>query len=154
MELSGDELAGIVDQFGALPPAALRSGIEETAFRAGVELDAETVEEWIDEAKADFELLTVEHDEKTLIVPGPRAFPEVPEAASDLPHVLAEPTRTVPAAALESGIRARLDEAVAAAETPARANELVDVTYDAEAWAGIELADVRDRLLDLAEGES
>ncbi|MFB6110303.1 MAG: hypothetical protein ABEJ60_05445 [Halodesulfurarchaeum sp.] len=155
MELSGDEIAGILDQFGALPPAALRQAIHETAFRAGVDPEAETVEGWIESAREDLSILTVEIEGEALYAPGPRAFPRVPEAASDLPHVLEAPRRQVPAEALESGLRERLEAAVDGGADPDRARELLDLTYDAEAWAGIDLADLRDRLRDVAtEGES
>ncbi|MFB6085364.1 MAG: hypothetical protein ABEJ84_00940 [Halodesulfurarchaeum sp.] len=182
MELSGDELAGIVDQFGALSPAELRRAIRETAFRAGVDLEESTIDDWIDGAEADFSLLTVDLDGEALVVPGPRAFPDAPEAASDLPHVMDVDRRSVPVDALESGLRNRLAAATAELEEGAtaiekrleerekagtgiedgpggieesdRARELIDVTYDAEAWADIDLGDVRDRLSGLAEQES
>ncbi|MFP4530737.1 MAG: hypothetical protein ACLFNC_05535 [Halodesulfurarchaeum sp.] len=154
MELSGDELAGIADQFGALSPAQLRRAIRETAFRAGAEPTEATIEDWIEEAKAEFSLLTVDLDGDPLVVPGPRAFPEVPAAASDLPHVLEVEPRTVPEEALETGLRNRLAARAAAVDDPDRAHDLIDVTYDAEAWAGIDLGDVRDRLAGLAEQES
>ncbi len=150
MELSGDELAGIVDQFGALPPPELRRAISEAAFRAGADLEMETVESWIDEALGEFSLLSVEKSGESLLVPGPRAFPEVPEPAADLTHVLDVESRSVPGEALEMGLRNRLGEAAAHIEDPDRANELIDITYDAEAWAGIDLSDVRDRLSELA----
>lgn len=154
MELSGDELAGIVDQFGALSPGELRRAIREAAFRAGADLDEATIEDWIDEAQSEFTLLKVEVADDPLIVPGPRAFPEVPAAASDLPHVLDVEPRTVPENALETGLRNRLAARAAAVADPERAHDLIDVTYDAEAWAGIDLEDVRDRLAGLAEQES
>ncbi|MDZ7849302.1 MAG: hypothetical protein U5K70_00300 [Halodesulfurarchaeum sp.] len=154
MELSGDQLAGIVDQFGALSPPEMRRAIRETAFRAGVDLDEETIEEWIDQAQADFSLLKVELDGDPLVVPGPRAFPEVPESAGDLPHVLDVDPRTVPEETLETGLRNRLAAKTATIEDPDRAHDLIDVTYDAEAWAGIDLGDVRERLADLAEQET
>ena len=155
MELSGDELAGIVDQFGALSPPELRRAIGEAAFRAGEDLADGTVEGWIEDAVTEFSLLSVEIEGETLLVPGPRAFPTVPDPATDLPHVLEVETRTVPAAALETGLRTRLAEKAARIDDPDTAHELIDVTYDAEAWAGIELADVRNRLAGIAhEGES
>lgn len=150
MELSGDELAGIVDQFGALPPPALRRAIRETAFRAGADLEEETVESWIDEALGEFLLLSVEKAGETLLVSGPRAFPEVPEAAADLTHVLDVDPQSVPEETLETGLKNRLAEKTARIEDPDRAHELIDITYDAEAWAGIDLSDVRDRLSKLA----
>jgi hypothetical protein len=154
MELSGDDLAGIVDQFGALTRSELGRAIREAAFRAGADLDAETIETWVEDAETEFSLLTVDLGGDPVLVAGPRAFPTVPEAATDLPHVLDVEPRQVPAEALETGLRNRLAERTAAIEDPDRAHELIDVTYDAEAWADIDLEDVRERLAGLAEGES
>ncbi len=146
MELSGDELAGIVDQFGALSRDTLEEAIQETAFRAGEKLQPATVDTWIEDALAAFALLEVEVDGTTRIVPGPRAFPSVPDMATDLPHVLDVEPRSVPTAALERGLRNRLAEAADEIESADRAHELIDVTYDAEAWVGADFGDVRDRL--------
>ena len=155
MELSGDELAGIVDQFGALSPESLRQAIYETAFRAGADPEEATVAAWIEAAREDFSLVTVEIEGETVYVPGPRAFPAVPEAASDLTHVLDASHRQVPDEALAAGGHERLEAAAAETEDPTRAQELLDLTYDAEAWADLDLAGLRDRLGDVAtEGES
>lgn len=146
MDLSGDDLAGIVDQFGALSRPTLRQAIRETAFRAGTDPDPEAIEADIDDALAAFALLEVEIEGEPHLVPGPRSFPTLPEAAADLPHVLDVDPSPVPDAALETGIRRRLADAVADLEDPDRARELLDVTYDVEAWIDADLADVRERL--------
>jgi hypothetical protein len=146
MELSGDELAGIVDQFDGLTEPALQSAIHEAAFRAGADLDVETIDSWIDEAHAEFTLLSVELDDGEYVVPGPRAFPTVPEMATDLPHVLDVEPVEIPEDTIERGIRNELAAAASRVEDSDRAHELIDVTYDAEAWAGTDLSDVRDRL--------
>ena len=151
MELSGDELAGIVDQFGALRPPTLQEAIHEAAFRAGDELEPETIGTWIEEAHEEFSLLSVELDDEEYVVPGPRAFPVVPEMATDLPHVLDVDPVQVPSEALETGVRNRLAAAAARVEDPDRAHELIDITYDAEAWAGTDLSDVRERLSAITE---
>lgn len=151
MELSGDELAGIVDQFGALKRDQLHEAVQEAAFRAGMDLGAETVETWIDEALAAFVLLEIEFDGKARIVPGPRAFPTVPAMATDLPHVLDVEPRSVPTDTLETGLQNRLAAAADGIESPERAHDLIDVTYDAEAWVGTDFGDVRERLQDLEE---
>ena len=150
MELSGDELAGIADQFDALPPAAMRRAIRETAFRAGEEVADERIESWIDDALAEFTLLEIELDGEPYVVPGPRSFPTVPDAASDLVHVLDVEPRAVPGEALETGVRKSLANAAEEIEDPVRAQDLLDVTYDAEAWVGTDLSDVRTRLEALA----
>lgn len=146
MDLSGDELAGIVDQFDALPRPALRRAVRETAFRAGEDLDAETIDAWIEAALAEFSLLNVEIDGEPYVVPGPRAFPTVPEAAADLTHVLDVDPPDVPERTLETAIRRTLATAAEDLEDPERAQDLLDVTYDAEAWIDADLADIRNRL--------
>jgi len=150
MELSGDELAGIADQFDALPPDSMRRAIRETAFRAGEEVGEEQIESWIESALKKFTLLKIELDGDPYIVPGPRSFPTVPEAASDLVHVLDVEPRDVPSEALETGVRKSLARAAEKIEEPEKAQVLLDVTYDAEAWVGTDLSDVRTRLEALA----
>ena len=146
MELSSDELAGIADLFGALPRPALERAIEEVAFRAGDEVSAATVEAWIDEAESEYALVAVDLDGDSHLAPGPTAFPELPDAANDLPHILDVDRQSVPPEAIETAVRRRLASAAANIEDPDRASALIDVTYDAEAWAGLDLADVRERL--------
>lgn len=151
MELTSDELAGLADLFGALPRPALERAISELAFRQGAEVEPEAVETWIDEAVHDYALVAVELDGEALLAPGPTAFPELPEGAADLPHILDVDRRTVPQAAIETAVRKRLASAAADLEDPERAATLVDITYDAEAWAGLDLGDVRERLGALLE---
>lgn len=146
MELSGDELAGIVDQFGALRRGTLTEAVHEAAFRAGVDLDSGTIETWIDDALSSYALVEVELDGESRIVPGPRAFPTVPEMATDLTHVLDVEPSSVPTEALETGLRNRLESAAAEVEAPERAADLIDVTYDAEAWVGADFDAVRGQL--------
>lgn len=146
MELSGDELAGIADQFGALPPTAMRRAIRETAFRAGEEVDDATVGALIEEGVASFDLLRIEVDGNPYVAPGPASFPTVPGAASDLPHVLdAEPIE-VPEEALVEGVKRSLREAAGDIDGAEDAREMLEVTYDAEAWVDVDLGPVRERL--------
>lgn len=154
MELSGDELAGIVDQFGALSPDELRRAVQEAAFRVGEEPDADSIDAWIDAALAEFTLLRVDHDGEDYIVPGPRAYPTLPDAATDLRHVLNVDPRNVPPETLEAGVRYRLEDGIADVDDPDRRVELLDVTYDAEAWAGIDLSDLRNQLVQHATDDS
>lgn len=150
MDLTHDDLAGIVDLFGALPEAALRRGIEELAFRRGEDVET-PVDELISDALEGFALATITVEDQRMLVPGPAAFPTLPEGAEDLPHILDAPRRSVPAAALEAAVRKRLATEALSVDDADRAAELIDVTYDAEAWAGIDLRDVRDRLESIAE---
>ena len=85
-------------------------------------------------------------DEEALLAPGPTAFPELPSGAEDLPHILDHERRAVPRDSIETTVRRRLAGAAAEMSDRERAAELIDITYDAEAWAGLELEDVRTRL--------
>jgi hypothetical protein len=148
-----DELAGIVDLFGALTRAELAEALSELAYRQG-----ETVPDGtIDDALEAFALVVVERDDaEDLLAPGPSAFPTLPDGAEDLPHILDVDTRHVDREAVgraaEKRLRADAARAVAN-EEPARAAELLDVSYDLEAWGGVELDDIRDRL-DAAHDET
>lgn len=146
MEYSSDELAGIVDLFGALPREGLERAIEELGFRAGSDVSDAAVESAIDEAIYSYALVEVTVEEETLLAPGPTAFPELPSGAEDLPHILDHERREVPRDSIETTVRRRLAGAAAEMEDTERAAELIDITYDAEAWAGLDLEDVRTRL--------
>jgi hypothetical protein len=79
-------------------------------------------------------------------VPGPRAWPEEPEGAEDLPHILDVDPRDVNrdalAARVRQQLRARIEQAAAAGDADAL-QDLLDVTYDVETWADVDLADTR-----------
>jgi hypothetical protein len=82
---------------------------------------------------------------------GPVAFPALPAAAEDLPHILDYDTRSVSRAALARAVEERLrgDAARAvAADDADRIRHLFDVTYDLETWAPVDVAEVRERLSD------
>jgi len=148
-----DELAGVVDLFGALTRAELTEALSELAYRQGETVPDDAVDEAIDA----FALVTVERDDdEDLLAPGPSAFPTLPEGAEDLPHILDVEARSVDRSvvgrAAERRLRADAARAVANDE-PARAAELLDVSYDLEAWGGVELDDIRDRL-DAARDET
>lgn len=151
MEYSADQIAGLVDLFGALPRQSLVQAIEELAFRQGVDLDAATVQDRIDDALSSYTLVEVDLEDETVLAPGPTAFPELPAGAEDLPHILDQDRRQVPREAIESTVRTRLAGSAATLEDADRAAELIDITYDAEAWAGLDLADVRTRLEAIVE---
>ncbi|WP_318570443.1 DUF7109 family protein [Salinigranum marinum] len=90
-------------------------------------------------------------DPEPLVTVGPVAFPALPAAADDLPHILDYPTRSVSRGALARSVEGRLrgDAARAvAAENDARIEHLLDVTYDLEAWAPVDVAEIRERLDD------
>jgi hypothetical protein len=148
-----DELAGVVDLFGALTREELAEALSELAYRK----DATVPEGAIDDAIEAFALVVVERDgDDDLLAPGPSAFPTLPDGAEDLPHILAVDTRDVDREAVgraaERRLRAEAARAVASEEAD-RAAELLDVSYDLEAWGGVELDDIRDRL-DAARDET
>jgi hypothetical protein len=153
MEFDGDDLAGVVDLFGALTRAELDRALSELDFRAG-EDDPDDHGDAVRRAVGDYYLVeaspaTVEGLEGPAFVAGPVAFPRLPDHATDLPHLLDVPDRTVDREALAEEVAARLrDEAtaVAADGDSERAAVLLNVTYDAEAWAPLELDGVRETL--------
>jgi len=178
MDPSGDELAGIVDLFGGLTRAELGEALVELAFRDGTDREPAAFAGDIDDALAEYYLVAVEYDgviageekggdetegsgtdggtgpegETELLVPGPVAFPELPEHATDLPHIMDISGRHVDRErvgnAAEERFRADTARAVAAGDDE-RMRELLDVSYELEAWAApVELSTARDRLDD------
>lgn len=157
MNLDHDELAGVVDLFGGLTRAELAEALDELAFRRGEDppdpdvagaLDAYVLVAYERETGAEAE---DEGGTEELLVPGPVAFPTLPEGATDLPHILDVDGRDVDRAALgravEERFRADVARAVAAADE-ARMRELLDVSYELEAWGPVELGEMRERLDD------
>jgi hypothetical protein len=157
MSTTGDELAGIVDLFGALTRAELSDALAELAFKQGEEVDSDAVEAAIATALADYVL--VEYDppddgtesggDDPLLAVGPAAFPTLPEYGEDLPHILDYEQRAVDRDRLAEQVRARLDaEAEAAIDNGAseRAAALHDISYDLEAWGGVEVDGIRASL--------
>ena len=158
MELTHDELAGIVDLFGALSRSELAAAGDELAFKRGADPDGLDV----DEALAAYRLVAFDPDaivERTtddrLLAAGPTAFPALPDGAEDLPHILDVESRSPDRAALGAVVeeRFRADAARAVAEDDReRIERLLDVSYDLETWAPVALDGVRDRL-DAAAGD-
>ncbi|WP_439025551.1 DUF7109 family protein [Haloarchaeobius sp. DT45] len=151
MRVSEDELAGVVDLFGGLTRDELYEALSELAFREGEELDGATAGETLDSAIKSYHL--VEYDrgegEEPLLVVGPRAFPEQPPHSEDLPHIMDVEPRDVDRETLGEAVRATLDDEATAALAGAnteRMRELVDVSYDLEAWAPVDCAGIRGRL--------
>jgi hypothetical protein len=164
MNATADELAGVVDLFGGLTRSELEQALAEAAFRAdGTSVDAADIEPTIDRALESFALVAYEPpsgdegaapaatttDEEPLLVAGPTAFPTVPEHAEDVPHILDVEPRRLDRTTLGETVRdefaADVDAAVADGGVD-RIETLLDVSYDVEAWAPIELGDERTRL--------
>lgn len=151
MEPTADELAGVVDLFGALTRAELREACSELAFKRGEDLD--DVEGAIDDAEASYHLAVVERNGTDLLVPGPAAFPELPEGATDLPHIMDVPERSVDRDRVTAAVEERFREECAVAVrsgNPDFVDRLLDVSYDLDAW-GIDVSGARERLESAAE---
>ena len=159
MEPSPDDIAGVVDLFGALTRAKLRRALSELAFRQGEDREPATFEDSVKRALDGYHLVAVPGDALgddtereagvDLLVAGPVAFPTLPEGGEDLPHIMDVPDRTVDrevaAAAAEEQFRADAAAAVGAGDLE-RVGTLLDVSYELEAWGPVDLGEVRRRL--------
>jgi hypothetical protein len=155
MELTGDELAGVVDLFGALTREELGEALAELAYKRREEYDAGGFTDEIVAAVESYHLICIDPDDAPIdvdapvLVAGPGAFPVLPEGATDLVHILDTDERELDR---ETAGRAVLDrfreDAAAAIEdgTPARIERLIDVSYELEAWADVDLSAERDHL--------
>lgn len=147
LAVDADDLAGIVDLFGALDREQLIRALEELAFKRGADPPDEGS---VEAAVATYHL--VEHDGRLVV--GPAAFPTLPEGAADLPHIMdveaRAPDRAAVGRTVEERFRAEAARALAA-DDDARVERLLDVSYDVEAWGPVELGDVRRRLDDAAD---
>lgn len=154
--VDSDDLAGILDLFGALTPAELESALEELAFKRGESVDLDAVETAVDDAVVSFAVVRYQGDGRTLLAPGPAAFPTLPPNAEDLPHILDVPDRDVDPEAAGAAVADRLRSAAAGAldaDDEAEMRRLLDVTYDVEVWSGaVAVDEVRERL-DAALGD-
>ncbi|KAB1197018.1 MULTISPECIES: hypothetical protein [Haloferax] len=172
-----DDLAGIVDLFGALTREELEDALDELAFKQGRETDTDALSDTISDAIDAYYLVAYETDEESddgsdadaevdadadagtngeLLTVGPMAFPTLPPRAEDLPHILDYPEREVPRDELAEQVEARLRAAAASAVQSDDTDEierLLDVTYDLEAWADTDVASIRDRLDAALAGE-
>jgi hypothetical protein len=151
MDLSGDDLAGVVDIFGGLTRDELDEAIEELAFKRGEDHHSDVAGAAIEDALDSYHLVALDREEP-LLVPGPAAFPALPDGATDLPHIMDVPERSVDretvAAAAAKKLRADAEAAVDAGDAQ-EATRLVDLSYDLEAWGPVDAADVRERLEDV-----
>ncbi|MFB6171653.1 MAG: hypothetical protein ABEJ23_03910 [Haloarculaceae archaeon] len=147
MEVTQDELAGVVDLFGGLTRVELADALDELAFKRASDPPGDDV---VADAVRTYAL--VEYDRaacEPLLVAGPAAFPSLPDGAADLPHILDVPEREIDrealAAHVESRFRADAARAVADGDDE-RIAHLLDVSYDLETWGSVDLAGARDRL--------
>ena len=161
MDATADELAGVVDLFGGLTRAELERALSEAAFRAdGQSVDETALSDAIDEAIDSFALVRCERTsadaaiDGQLLVAGPTAFPSVPAHAEDVPHILDIEPRQLDREAVGDRARARFVEAVDRAVDAGdddQITHLIDVSYDIEAWAPIDVDDERQRLAECLE---
>jgi len=158
MDLSGDELAGVVDLFGGLTRAELDRAVEELAFKRGVDHHPDALEAAVGDARESYHLVAVpretdgEPGADEVLVAGPVAFPTLPEGAADLPHILDAPDRDVDRETAGEAAREQLRAdalAAAKADDADRAAALLDVCYDLEAWAPVDTGEFRERLDDV-----
>jgi hypothetical protein len=148
-DATGDELAGVVDLFGALTRDELAAALGELAFKRGETVDDAAIDDAIDDAVGGYYLVAVDGGDERLLAPGPGAFPSLPEGAEDLPHILDVPDRDPDRATLVEAAERRLrtDAARAVdADDADRIERLLDVSYDLETWGGTDVSDVRSRL--------
>ncbi|MFT4946453.1 MAG: hypothetical protein ACI8TL_000688 [Natronomonas sp.] len=152
MEISGDDLAGVVDSFGALTRAELRDALAELAFKRGDGADRAEFDDAIDEAIDEYRLIRLdgsEQGEDSLLIAGPSAFPTLPDGTQDLRHILDIEDRSIDRKRAGEAATARLREETALAVEMGDSGEieqLIDVSYDIEAWAPVDLGRVRARL--------
>ena len=158
MDATVDELAGVVDLFGGLTRPELERALSEAAFRAdGQSVDEDALEAAIEDALESFALVRHERPadgDEPLLVAGPTAFPSVPDHAEDVPHILDVDRRRLDREALGETARERFRDALESAvdaNDEERIRHLLDVSYDVEAWAPVDLAAERDRLTDALE---
>ncbi|ELY43150.1 DUF7109 family protein [Natronorubrum bangense] len=153
MDATADELAGVVDLFGGLTRPELERALSEAAFRAdGQSVDESALETAIDDALESFALVRYERphqDAQPLLVAGPTAFPSVPTHAEDVPHILdvdpRDPDRDALGETAHKQFVEQLEAAIDAGDDD-RIDHLLDVSYDLEAWAPIDLTAERNRL--------
>ncbi|WP_435069491.1 DUF7109 family protein [Haloplanus sp. C73] len=154
---TGDELAGVVDLFGALTRAELESALGELAFKRGEDTDEAAIESAVADAIEAYYLVSVDHDGESVLVPGPVAFPTLADGAEDLPHIMDVPDRTVDrerlVEAVERRLRADAARAVSDGDTE-RIDHLLDVSYDLETWGATDVSEIRDRLDDALENRN
>ena len=139
-----DELAGVVDLFGALTREELLDACAELAFKSdGASLDPAAFSSAIDGALEAYVLVETTVDGEPVLLAGPTAFPTLPAHATDLPHILDVERRSVDRDAIAGRVLERIAQEVDSELDPARAETLLDVTYDLETWATVDVTEVR-----------
>jgi hypothetical protein len=155
MEWSGDDLAGIVAIFDALPRETLVEAAAELAFKQGDTPDEDAISDAIGRAIDEYRLVAVDGR----LVPGPTAYATPPAGAEDLPHILdpdpgelAPPDPGAVASTVEETFRADAASAAASGD-PAEVERLLDLSYGIESTVDIDLGEARERLTDATSGD-
>ncbi len=162
MSATQDELAGVVDLFGALTRSELSDALVELAFKQGKTVKEDAFEQAIADAVEGYFLVeyeptseavteepTTHTSAEPLLTVGPTAFPTLPPNAEDLPHILDYETRAVDRDVVATQVKTRLQteaEQAVDADQPDRAAMLLDVSYDVDAWAAVETDAIRQSL--------
>ncbi|MFB6184106.1 MAG: hypothetical protein ABEI96_06080 [Haloarculaceae archaeon] len=156
MDLTADDLAGVVDLFGGLTRSELSRACSELAFKRGGEVDS--VEDAIDDAVESYRLLSIPASERNgddpLLVVGPTAFPALPEDAEDLPHIMDVDQRDVDADVVATVAEERFAadaEAALGEGNRDRIEQLLDVSYELDVWGPVDVDATRARLVDAVE---
>jgi hypothetical protein len=160
-ERTFDELAGVVDLFGALTDDELVGALGELAFKQGQSAVGDSIADAVDAAVDAYYLVAFDPEandvdpphagDDRLLLPGPRAFPTLPPDAEDLPHILDVERRTVDREAVAEQVGTRFQAEAADAiddGDSAHVAELLDVSYDMEAWGPVAVQATRARLDD------
>lgn len=152
MEWTGDDLAGVVDLFGGLSREDLAAALVELAFKQGEDAEPSAFDEDIDSALRAYELVELDiSEDETVLVAGPAAFPQLPEEGEDLHHILDAEQREIDRAEAGTAAADKLHrDAVGAIDAgdSAEMQRLIDLSYDIEAWASVDLSETRERLDD------
>ena len=154
-----DELAGVVDLFGALTREEVADALVELAYRQRGDVDDDAVAaaaadavDWAveryhlvaydpTEDDPDEAVVTAEDVDETLLTVGPVSFPTLPTEAEDLPHILDYPVDE------ERSQVDRYAEAVVPPERDDRLPAWTDAPVDpasVEECAAADLREVRD----------
>jgi|TARA_Y100000817_G_scaffold1137_1_gene963 hypothetical protein len=153
MDPTLDELVGAVDLFGGLSREELVGGFQDIGARMGDDVDIKVLNLRIDEAIEKYYL--VEVADRGLLVAGPSALPELPEGGEDLPHLILVGEREINREELEKGVAERLGKEVEIAIFEKDRNQiesLLDVCYDLEMWAGVDVDGIRKKLERIIDG--
>ena len=145
MDVTPDELAGIAGLFGGLRRSELAQACEEVAYkRSGSGVTETEVSTAIDTALDRHHLVRAGMRGETYLLPGPSAFPSVPAAAEDLPHIFDIEARDISRQEVADRIRSEAVAELQEQPSERRCEELLQLSYDLETWADIDASAIRE----------